>query len=109
MDWKEKLAELLRQDSHVTSEEQAKGLEILYHPKTGRTARSGLSPSPTLRNHTVPEVGRILRCSGANVYTLIRTGQLRAVHFGRRIVLPDDCFRAFLHAHLNSGNGETDR
>ena len=51
-------------------------------------------------NHTVPEVSRILRCSDPNTYKLIRSGELRAVAFGRRVVVPDECLREFLERHM---------
>lgn len=56
-------------------------------------------PSPLL-NHTVPEVAQTLRCSGVNVYQLIRRGELQAVQFGRRVVVPDECLREFLERHM---------
>ena len=50
--------------------------------------------------HTVDEVARIIRCSSVNVYSLIRRRELRAVQFGRRVVVPDECLREFLEQHL---------
>lgn len=50
--------------------------------------------------HTVPEVARTLRCSDVNVYQIIRRGELQAVRFGRRTVVPDECLREFLERHM---------
>ena len=59
--------------------------------------------SPLL--HTVPETARILRTSSVNLYKLIRSGELRAVQFGRRIVVPDECLREFIDCHMTQIEG----
>jgi excisionase family DNA binding protein len=50
--------------------------------------------------HTIPETARILRCSDVNVYKLIRSGELQAVQFGRRVVVPDSCLQEFIDRHM---------
>jgi len=56
-------------------------------------------PAPLL-NHTVVEAAKILRTSSVNTYRLIKIGELQAVQFGRRFVVPDECLREFLSRHM---------
>ena len=65
----------------------------------------GEAMTAPILNHTVPEVANTLRCSGVNVYKFIRSGELQAVQFGRRYVVPDSCLREFLERHLTTKAG----
>jgi len=64
--------------------------------------REGWHEVTTLLNHTVPEAARILRTSPVNTYRLIKIGELQAVQFGRRVVVPDECLREFLERHMTA-------
>lgn len=52
-----------------------------------------------LNNHTIPESAKILRTSAANVYRLIKIGELVAVQFGSRYIVTDEDLRTFIFKH----------
>jgi hypothetical protein len=43
-----------------------------------------------------------------NTYRLIKIGELQAVQFGRRFVIPDECLREFLERHMRPGEADDD-
>lgn len=45
---------------------------------------------------TVAEAGQALNLGRQSIYELIRTGRLRAIHVGRKIIIPRDAIDEFL-------------
>jgi excisionase family DNA binding protein len=52
------------------------------------TDRAGAGPVSPRRTYSVTEAARLLGISRTKAYECIRTGELPALRFGRRIVVP---------------------
>ena len=58
-------------------------------------------PVPRRRTYTVAEAAAVLGISRAKAYECVRTGELRALQFGRRIVVPAVVLDELLGAAVN--------
>ena len=60
------------------------------------------------RVYTVPEVAKELRIGRGAAYSLVNSGQLRAIRVGRSIRIPADAFEEFLASRNGlTATGET--
>ena len=59
-----------------------------------------------IRTFTVPELANgPLRCSVPNVHRLIKSGELVAIRFGRRVIVDSRDLEDFLKRHRTIGAG----
>lgn len=54
---------------------------------------------------TVEEAAELLRIGRGSAYELVRSGRLRAVKIGRRILIPSDAINEFCTPHKTQGSG----